>query len=558
MIVSSPPTQDSRSSVRSRSNEDVQVYSSPVVETPAAAVVPSRVESMSPTKTNDQDAVNGRSFAVHSRFQNANEDERDDALGTKQLERVALAPRPDAVRRSIPHWRDAVSQYHGRRASRRGAGPRPVVAWASRGGEEPVWRRHFRQGGTTLSVRAQSPLPAQQPGSRNLPRTMLAPRASFQGPPYRNSTGMAGRPSSQAFQPVPQAARQASYHVSMRQWRHHRPPESLPFAARPSASSQPAASRTPSRSQLPHELPRVVEVPTKVMVPSVARTPPTTAQQIRRAIASSPAKAASQVAAQGTITQASTSQLTAKPPPVDVSNVPTTRTTAKLPKRVLSPQEQNAVFKKAKGFDKLDLLCSATLEMGEMYENPAGCSCPKSKCIALYCDCFKAGRRCNPSQCSCLDCHNTVDESGANGARTKAIRNILARNPRAFQTAGMGNPLLKLPPGEVACNCVRSRCLKLYCSCFHNGKVCKPNVCTCVDCQNTEEDTGGHRKAAIRQALEKRPDAFVIKAREKGLGCACKNNRCIRKYCECFRTGLKCSAKCSCRLCENEKPAGAF
>ena len=151
-----------------------------------------------------------------------------------------------------------------------------------------------------------------------------------------------------------------------------------------------------------------------------------------------------------------------------------------------------------------------------------------------------------------------TSESGANGARTKAIRNILARNPRAFQTAGMGNPLLKLPPGEVACNCVRSRCLKLYCSCFHNGKVCKPNVCTCVECQNTEEDKGGHRKAAIQQALEKRPDAFTIKPREKGLGCACKNNRCIRKYCECFRTDLKCTAKCNCRLCENGKPEGPF
>lgn len=69
-------------------------------------------------------------------------------------------------------------------------------------------------------------------------------------------------------------------------------------------------------------------------------------------------------------------------------------------------------------FDKLDLLCSATLELGPLQENPAGCSCPKSKCIALYCDCFKAGRRCSQS-CSCLECRNTIKESGANGARSK-------------------------------------------------------------------------------------------------------------------------------------------
>jgi hypothetical protein len=71
------------------------------------------------------------------------------------------------------------------------------------------------------------------------------------------------------------------------------------------------------------------------------------------------------------------------------------------------------------GFDKLDLLCSATLGLGRMMENPTGCSCPKSKCVALYCDCFKAGRRCNPTTCTCLNCKNTVEESGVNGARSK-------------------------------------------------------------------------------------------------------------------------------------------
>jgi hypothetical protein len=71
------------------------------------------------------------------------------------------------------------------------------------------------------------------------------------------------------------------------------------------------------------------------------------------------------------------------------------------------------------GFDKLNLLCSATLDLGPLQENPTGCSCPKSRCIALYCDCFKAGRRCDPTKCSCLNCKNTVEESGPNGARSK-------------------------------------------------------------------------------------------------------------------------------------------
>jgi hypothetical protein len=220
---------------------------------------------------------------------------------------------------------------------------------------------------------------------------------------------------------------------------------------------------------------------------------------------------------------------------------------------VLLPEtsSSSSSSKRSKGFDKLDLLCSATLEIGPLQLNPAGCSCPKSKCIALYCDCFKAGRRCNPDTCSCLGCKNTIDESGAHGARTKAIRSILARNPRAFVTAGMGNVIHKLPPGEVACNCVRSRCLKLYCSCFQSGKACNENVCSCVSCLNTHADVEGKRYSAIQQCLEKRPDAFQIRTKVTGLGCACKNNRCIRKYCECFRTNLACTTKCSCLDCEN-------
>jgi Tesmin/TSO1-like CXC domain, cysteine-rich domain len=132
---------------------------------------------------------------------------------------------------------------------------------------------------------------------------------------------------------------------------------------------------------------------------------------------------------------------------------------------------------------------------------------------------------------------------------SKAIQSILARNPRAFTNSGNA-PIQKLPPGE-ACNCIRSRCLKLYCTCFQVGKACNP-ACSCVGCLNTEVDEGGHRAAAIELTLEKRPDAFEKpKPKEIGSGCACKNNRCVRKYCECFRTQLSCTSKCSCRDCAN-------
>ena len=113
------------------------------------------------------------------------------------------------------------------------------------------------------------------------------------------------------------------------------------------------------------------------------------------------------------------------PPPVS-----TEYKSARLRKRNLQSSDIQSSTKRAKlreplegQFDKLDLLCSATLELGPLQDNPTGCSCPKSKCVALYCDCFKAGRRCGHS-CSCLDCKNTVDESGPDGTRTKVNESV--------------------------------------------------------------------------------------------------------------------------------------
>jgi len=197
----------------------------------------------------------------------------------------------------------------------------------------------------------------------------------------------------------------------------------------------------------------------------------------------------------------------------------------------------------------LDMLCSTTLELGPIQDNPAGCSCPRSNCIKLYCDCFKAGRRCSGS-CSCVSCKNTLAETRPDGERILAIKNTLARNPRAF--TGGKKETGPRNPGAIVCNCVKSRCLKLYCDCFHTGQFCD-DACDCNSCFNTKEESGigGKRHLAIQRCLEKRPDAFTKKVKDAGSGCACKNNRCLKKYCECFRMDLVCTSNCTCKGCEN-------
>lgn len=59
------------------------------------------------------------------------------------------------------------------------------------------------------------------------------------------------------------------------------------------------------------------------------------------------------------------------------------------------------------------------------------CRCIKSKCLKLYCDCFRRNKLCD-ANCVCLDCHNTEEESGPEGKRTAMMIQILKRNPHAF------------------------------------------------------------------------------------------------------------------------------
>ena len=56
---------------------------------------------------------------------------------------------------------------------------------------------------------------------------------------------------------------------------------------------------------------------------------------------------------------------------------------------------------------------------------------------------------------------------------------------------------------KKSCNCVKSRCLKLYCDCFAQGVYC--SGCSCQDCHNTEENAGlvASKRAGIR---EKNPE----------------------------------------------------
>ena len=85
-----------------------------------------------------------------------------------------------------------------------------------------------------------------------------------------------------------------------------------------------------------------------------------------------------------------------------------------------------------------------------------GCTCKKTQCLKLYCQCFAQGKKCT-EDCVCIDCKNT---DSCQEHITKAKRQI--REP------GIKSSIL----AHIRCNCKKTQCLKRYCECFNAGLAC--------------------------------------------------------------------------------------
>lgn len=112
------------------------------------------------------------------------------------------------------------------------------------------------------------------------------------------------------------------------------------------------------------------------------------------------------------------------------------------------------------------------------------CRCSTTKCLKLYCRCFKGGIYCD--NCKCKDCHNTpdhVDEVVLAGI--KKAMNITDNSNTTFEQRGNFINNLKNSTNNIfkGCTCKKTGCLLNYCECFKRGIGCS-YLCECSNCQN--------------------------------------------------------------------------
>lgn len=122
------------------------------------------------------------------------------------------------------------------------------------------------------------------------------------------------------------------------------------------------------------------------------------------------------------------------------------------------------------------------------------CRCRNSKCLKLYCECFKTFGFCNEA-CECVECRNGEDNFERRSAVNKVLSSKYGKtkfqsvikakefevHPSEDLSTGIVHSVMK--SDELVCQCKKSFCNNKYCSCHASGRKCSV-TCQCLECQN--------------------------------------------------------------------------
>ena len=92
---------------------------------------------------------------------------------------------------------------------------------------------------------------------------------------------------------------------------------------------------------------------------------------------------------------------------------------------------------------------------------------------------------------------------------------------------------------KPCCSCIKTKCVKKYCECFATNKSC--TNCLCFDCRNKD----------IYMNFQNKDNSTINNNIKEMVFCTCSKSGCNKKYCECYKEGLKCNIKCRCVNCLN-------
>jgi len=133
----------------------------------------------------------------------------------------------------------------------------------------------------------------------------------------------------------------------------------------------------------------------------------------------------------------------------------------------------------------------------------------------------------------------------------KKMKNVVINSLLRSKNTDINQGSLTKESTKIKCNCKKTKCLKLYCECFSSLGFC--DGCNCEGCMNTEGNA--ERERIVQLIKSKKNNAFKNDKEETKannvIGCNCAKSYCVKKYCECFHSGKKCTEQCRCLECKN-------